>query len=157
MPKIHHPYSNYNHIPPMNYIKSVLFSHHDITLLLALVFRHLIWEVLFIIFLCTLLFVSEPCSALCPLSTQMLYCRLIVLKYSWAISCIRMDWISQIFRNCQSLCHQSLRTVPKTLEIHNMNECPRVFHCTYMLWKFQIFNIYILLHIFTMYEVENIF
>jgi hypothetical protein len=35
-----------------------------------------------------------------------------------------------------------LMTVPKTLEIHSMNECPRVFHCTYMLWKFQIYNIY---------------
>jgi hypothetical protein len=29
--------------------------------------------------------------------------------------------------------HKALMTVPKTLEIHSMNECPRVFHCTYML------------------------
>jgi len=99
-------------------MKYVLFSRHNITVLLALVFKHLIWEVIFIIFLCALLFILEPCSALCPLSSQMLYYRLMVLKYSWAISCVRMDWISQIFRNCQCLYHQALMTVPKTLEIH---------------------------------------
>jgi hypothetical protein len=101
---------------------------------------YLYWEVLCVIFLCTLLahhaFLLEQFSALCPVPSEVLYYRFTVLKCSWAISCVEMESVSKVVRNCNSLYHQALMTFFRTLEIHKTDGSQWVLHCTYVLLKF---------------------